>query len=81
MSRPLPELRVVLGLALRDKKRPPGRLEVSRATALAACMSPEESIPAEARALPKARSEHTCSDTQWERCTSAYSYVVLAPVL
>jgi hypothetical protein len=58
------------------KKRPPGRLEVSGATALAACMSQEESILAEAQTLPKARSQHNCSGTRWKQSMTTDFYVV-----
>ena len=72
---PLPHPQVVPRAPLRDKKRPPGRLEVSGGTALAACMSPEESIPAEARAPPKARSKHNCSGTRWKQSMTTDFYV------
>lgn len=43
---------------LGDKKRPPGPLEVSGGTALAVCVNPRESVPAQVRTLPWARNQH-----------------------
>jgi len=61
-----------------DKKKPPGPPNGgSKSKGLAACMSPEGSIPAEPPALPKARSEHNCSGTRWEQSMTTDLYVAL----